>query len=712
MTLTSGALLKDRYKVISILGQGGMGAVYFSEDNHLGVNVAIKENLFLSDGYSRQFQREANILASLRHSALPKVIDYFIIPNQGQYLIMEFIDGEDLRQRIERLTCVSEKDVVIIGIVICEAIQYLHSRPQTIIHRDIKPGNIKITPEGEIVLVDFGLAKVIENKDNPERQDTITGARAMTPGYSPPEQYGTARTDQRSDIYALGATLYAALTGIIPEDGLSRMTGKMELTPLRQLNSKISSKLASVIERALEVDPDFRFQDADEFRRALIAASELTFNTLEKLRVSPPPAEGSEVSLSSTNTASLNTNKNRSARTRNHLWLRKFTKSTPGWLPVTLLLFLTLAVIWSLLPPFMKPYPYNNQGIPSSPPITGVAATQPSQPAKTIDPTIVNSATLPAETLTPASAAAVNEHPIPTPLPANTNSPADSKIRIAFVSDRTGTMQIWSMNTDGSDQKQLTNIPAGACQPAFSPDGQKLAVISPCTEKRLIYENSQIFILGTDGNDDVKPLPLPEHDGSDFDPAWSHDSTRLAFTSTRNGAPHIFLYNFKTSALEELSDTRFPDLNPTWNIGDKQLAFSRQGTAAYHIWLMSDKGLTQSQFSSSGEINDILTDWSHNGEFVIFTRTPVDSSIPYLVRLNYKDRNTGAETRLTPAKNNSTPIYGGRLSPDDNWIAFESWPDGHNHDIYLMDIKGNNFIRLTNDPGNDFYPIWIPETSD
>ena len=221
MPLAPGTLLNHRYRIVSILGQGGMGAVYRATDESLGIDVAVKENLFLTDEYARQFQREANILASLRHPNLPRVGDYFQMGDQGQYLIMDYIDGEDLRQRIERVGTLGEQEVVLIGAAICDALSHLHSRNPTVLHRDIKPGNIKITPGGEVLLVDFGLAKVVQGG-----QATTTGARAMTPGYSPPEQYGTARTDERTDIYSLGATLYAALTGVIPEDSLARATGK------------------------------------------------------------------------------------------------------------------------------------------------------------------------------------------------------------------------------------------------------------------------------------------------------------------------------------------------------------------------------------------------------------------------------------------------------------------------------------------------------
>ena len=150
MPLTPEAILNGRYRIISILGQGGMGAVYRAEDIHLHTPIAVKENLFLTSEYSRQFEREATIMARLRHPHLPRVRDFFDNPGQGQYLVMDFIEGEDLRQRIERLGTISEVDTILIGVAICDALQYLHTRIPPIIHRDLKPGNIKITPGGEV----------------------------------------------------------------------------------------------------------------------------------------------------------------------------------------------------------------------------------------------------------------------------------------------------------------------------------------------------------------------------------------------------------------------------------------------------------------------------------------------------------------------------------------------------------------------------------
>lgn len=267
MPLKQGSLLEDRYRIIEILGQGGMGSIYRAVDENLGVEVAVKENLFTIEDYTRQFKREAVILASLRHRNLPRVTDHFSIEDQGQYLIMDYVEGEDLQERMERITVIPEEEVIVIGATICDALAYMHSHDPVVLHRDIKPGNVRITPREEIYLVDFGLAKIIRGD-----QTTSTGARAMTMGFSPPEQYGAARTDPRTDIYSLGATLYTALTGITPEDSLARTMDQEELTPVRERNPKVSRRVADAIEKALEVHPSNRFQMAAEFKNELLKA--------------------------------------------------------------------------------------------------------------------------------------------------------------------------------------------------------------------------------------------------------------------------------------------------------------------------------------------------------------------------------------------------------------------------------------------------------
>lgn len=264
MSLTAGYLLNNRYRIVKLLGQGGFGAVYRALDTNLNVPCAVKENFDISDTASRQFAREASLLANLRHPGLPKVMDHFSIPEQGQYLVMEFIEGEDLRDIIlgsgEPLP---EAQVLAWISQVCDALIYLHSRKPPIIHRDLKPANVRITPEGDAVLVDFGLAKLYD----PARITTI-GARAVTPGFAPFEQYGQEPTDARTDVYALGATMYAALTGEEPPESIA-LVGGFNLPSPRQLNPSLSPQAEAIILRAMELMPDQRFQSATEFKTAL-----------------------------------------------------------------------------------------------------------------------------------------------------------------------------------------------------------------------------------------------------------------------------------------------------------------------------------------------------------------------------------------------------------------------------------------------------------
>lgn len=270
MPLLPAQLLHNRYRIDKLLGQGGMGAVYDAWDNNLGVRCAVKENLNFTDASQRQFEREARLLATLHHQHLPNVFDHFIIPGQGQYLVMRYVEGEDLSQRLARLGPMPEADVLRWADEVLNALAYLHKR--NIIHRDIKPANIKITPDGEAMLVDFGIAKEYEAAG----ETTTTGARGLTPGFAPPEQYGLARTDARSDLYSLGATLYVMLTGQVPADAWSRMQHPEKFVPLSRRAAGLPPHTAAAIDRALEMQPEDRFASADEMRTALRTEPEKT----------------------------------------------------------------------------------------------------------------------------------------------------------------------------------------------------------------------------------------------------------------------------------------------------------------------------------------------------------------------------------------------------------------------------------------------------
>jgi len=203
------------------------------------------------------------VLASLSHPNLPRVTDHFIIPGLGQYLVMDFVDGLDLGQLVRREGPVPPERALTIIRQVADALEYMHSLKPPVLHRDIKPGNIKITPEGRAVLVDFGLVKMY----GPQLETTI-GARAITPGYSPPEQYGQGTTDARSDIYALAATLYTLLTARLPQESVQRYSTD-SLVPPHQLDSRISPVVSAAVGRGMALNPSQRYQSIAEMRAVL-----------------------------------------------------------------------------------------------------------------------------------------------------------------------------------------------------------------------------------------------------------------------------------------------------------------------------------------------------------------------------------------------------------------------------------------------------------
>ncbi|MFC1879605.1 protein kinase, partial [Chloroflexota bacterium] len=264
MPLIQGQVLQNRYRIAQLIEQGGFGAIYRAWDIVLARACALKENLDASPEAGRQFEREAKILADLSHPNLPRVTDHFFIPGQGQYLVMDLVEGQDLQSMLEDHGSPMNESRVLPWIEqVCDALAYLHAQQPAVIHRDIKPANIQITPQGKAMLVDFGIAKIYD----PKLKTTI-GARAVTPGFSPYEQYGHGRTDERTDIYALGATIYTLLCGQEPPESVQRIVRDPLKAP-NQINPLLSPHTNAAIMRALQMDPVLRFQSANQLKLAL-----------------------------------------------------------------------------------------------------------------------------------------------------------------------------------------------------------------------------------------------------------------------------------------------------------------------------------------------------------------------------------------------------------------------------------------------------------
>lgn len=279
------SILRSRYRIEQIVGQGGMGSIYRAEDTRLtGRFCAIKEVQIDPNSESsaqtqsrEQFYREATILARLDHPNLPKVSDFFDEDGRD-YLVMDFVPGVDLRQKIEEASqkheFLPERQVLDWAVQMCDALSYLHSQDPPVLHRDIKPANIKLTPEGLIKLVDFGLVKIMMPDD--ARTITIVQGRG-TAAYTPLEQYGgdSGHTDPRSDLYSLGATLYHLLTDQAPVEAKTRFLHADALLPPRNINPHISLRTEQAVLWAMSMHPDDRPVDVQSFRNLLMSTGPL-----------------------------------------------------------------------------------------------------------------------------------------------------------------------------------------------------------------------------------------------------------------------------------------------------------------------------------------------------------------------------------------------------------------------------------------------------
>jgi len=284
VALKAGEVLRSRYRIRETIGRGGMGNIYLADDLRLeGRRCALKEvehdrtapaNLLKEA--REQFLREATILARLDHPNLPKVSDYFSI-GPRDYLVMDYVPGKDLRVRMmearQRNTFLVEEDVLGWANQLADALIYLHRQDPPLVHRDIKPSNLKTTPNGLLKLVDFGLVKALAPD---EMTITVIQGRG-TALYTPLEQYGGdgLHTDARSDIYALGATLYHLLTNQPPTDARQRFLHPESLVLPRKINPAISQRTERAILWAMELHPDERPSSIEVLREFLVGSREI-----------------------------------------------------------------------------------------------------------------------------------------------------------------------------------------------------------------------------------------------------------------------------------------------------------------------------------------------------------------------------------------------------------------------------------------------------
>lgn len=249
-----GSVIDGKYEILREIGHGGMSVVYLAMDTHLNKQWAVKEIKKKGSGKNDEIivnslLAEANLMKRLDHAALPRIVD--IIDNGVTiYVVMDYIEGESLDKILNEYGAQPEELVIGWAMQLCDALAYLHAQKPPIIYRDMKPANIMLKPEGNIKIIDFGIAR--EYKEQSLADTTVLG----TKGYAPPEQY-SGQTDARSDIFALGMTMHHLLTGIDPRSGEA-------YAPVRMWNPELSEGIEIIIDKCVEPAPENRYQNCSD----------------------------------------------------------------------------------------------------------------------------------------------------------------------------------------------------------------------------------------------------------------------------------------------------------------------------------------------------------------------------------------------------------------------------------------------------------------
>ena len=676
-TLKTGIILHNRYRVVSLLGQGGFGAVYRAYDMSLKRACAVKENLETGRQAQEQFQQEASVLAGISHSNLPRVIDHFVLPGQGQYLVMDFVDGQDLDSILNQRGPLPVNDAVGLISQIADALTYLHSRSTPVIHRDIKPANIRVTSDGRAYLVDFGLVKLFATQ-----KMTAAAARGVTPGYSPPEQYGQGGTNACSDIYALGATLYSLLTGQVPQESVNR-AARDTLAQAHHINPQVPAQVSTVIHRAMALDPHYRYSSAAEFKAALGAALSAPTpgrTVIDRGTLVIPEVEPAAVPVRAVpRPASSPVSK------------PLFSGIAIGALVMGLVLVAVVVFGFMVLPGLLNtPTPETAVLVVTATPVPG--GKSPSEGAKSAD----NPMPLPPSPTTEmAEPPPLPTHtPIPentaTPEPtANSNAPMDpNQGWVAISASRSGYTEVGLLRADGSAFRHLTSCENICDEPDFSPDGQWLAF-----ERKYGPDYDwEIHIVRLDGEGE-RSL------GKGRLPAWSPDGSRIAFETLDNkGNEQIWWMDANGGKREQLTWDDHPNRSPNWSPDGRSLVMMSKIGGHWQIVIFDLNSRGQTQITS-GSVDKRFPVWSPDGQWITFNT--LKSGSPDQIWIIKADGSQ--EVKLTDSGQNGRPTW----SPDGSYLLFNAWV-GDTWKIVRIALDGSGYQIISHGGGGngDGQPDW------
>ncbi len=698
MDLQPDVILHERYKIIKKLGQGGMGAVYLAWDQTLETNVAVKSNFNPAPESVSQFLKEAQLLAKLKHQNLPRVTDYFVIEKE-QFLVMDYVPGDDLGKRLKEEGAQKLEDVLRWSAQLSSALAYMHSQNPPVIHRDIKPANIKLTPEGDAILVDFGIAKV----DKIQAQ-TATGAAGYTPGYAPPEQYGQGRTGPYSDQFSLAATVYALLTRAKPADSIQRVLGKAALVPIEEMDPDVPPNVADAILKAMSLQTTERFDSVFDFQKALedpdyrldTKTRDSITSMVTQRAAGPTQMNSQPLERTVAGTAVK--------KKRKSLWI---ILGIVGGLGVICLI---AAALMLFVFPQSPIYLLSEKGPTPTSTMTITPTEAVQQVTQETDVVII-----------PPEMTAEKPSETPTLEPTPTEKPelVGGSGMIAFASDRgeDGIVQIWTMrvvrDAQGEVQPealtQLTFDEGDKDQPVWSPDGSQIAYVAPGGGNNGL----DIWVMNADGSNQVD---LTQKAGDEFDPAWMPDGSLIAFTHHLRDAGSTPIYALTWIKPDGSDRTRlstdFVEWDPTFSPDGQYMLYVISASSHDYLYFRSavddfatPRGFDlRALFGEFGQVSDPA--WAPVGNQFAYTRH--DGSGETIVLVTYvqmlpNGMSQPKEYPLTDSGQDTDPDW----SPDVHWLAFTSTRDG-NTEVYLMPTTGRPQINLTMSDGVDRSPDWLP----
>ena len=672
-----GDVIQNRYTIVRPLGSGGFGAVFLATDSRLGNrNVAIKYFATShmrpeeADISSKLFQSEAHTLARLNHPNLAPVLDYFEVEG-GWILIMGYVPGESLATLQKRLNGpFGEHQVVEWAIELCNVLEYLHRQQPPLVFRDLKPSNIMRTPEGKVMLIDFGIMRTFKEG---QHQDTV---QLGTPGYAPPEQYG-GQTEPRSDIYALGATMFVLLTN-------ERLTSGLRIPPVRDHADWVSPALNTLIQHMTELRPQERPASMAAVRAELekIKANPYVTNDLPADPFANVPQAANPYRSTPDAATVVNPNLVRPNANQTSQPYQSVTPQPQYQQPVT-------------------PQPQYNQ--PSQPfpaqPQYQQPAYAPAQPAARSKAWLWGllallviggiTAFLLRDQLFGGGGSASN----PTDVPANVPDSLEKGLVITGRNSDSGPYDIFILDAGGVARKII-------------PNHDDNAIASRRGDGKLVYTHGvnnieQIFVVNADGSAEQQ---LTKEPGINRAPRWSPDGNRIAFESTRDQSADnqrdIYIMNADGSNVQRITAEAGWQGGPAWSPDGTKLVFHSRVNNRYEIVLLELASNRQFTLAADPNIDFFWPDWSPDGKTVAFMS---EDSTATQTAIYTIPANGGAFKKLDNlgAGRNRWP----RWSPDGRYLSFESFREGR-WQIYVQTLADGKVRKISDGSRNERWAGW------